>query len=198
MDTLPSYLQQKPPATIFLVSGPSGVGKDTLMNEVLKMPGVERVVTTTTRSMREDERQGVPYEFVKTEEFEARAERDEFFERSFHYGHWYGITHRELQEKVTRGGVVLWKVDMNGVKTIAKELPYVITIAILPDTERAPEQRSRKRGANSEHEIAQRLREDRECVAWLNEHAQHRIINREGRMDVAIREFQEIIHRYAP
>lgn len=193
---IPQYRLQEPKGTIIIVTGPSGVGKDSILEEIAKRPEVVRIVTTTTRPTRESEVEGNPYYFVKDNEFQKLINDEKLFEYDFHYGHWYGITHNELKEKIQHPGIILWKVDMKGMKTISKLLAYVITVGIIPDSQTAPEERYKKRGEDTKEDLQKRLEEDKEMITYLKKNANHLVINKEGKLKEAIQDFHNILNQY--
>ena len=84
--------------SIFIISGPSGAGEDAIIDGLSKKMAIERVVTTTTRSMRPGESQGCPYYFISQEEFKNLIERKLLVEYAQEYnGQWYGVTEKELE-----------------------------------------------------------------------------------------------------
>src|SRR3989339_219646 len=91
---------------LFIITGPSGVGKTTVGMEILKqMPNVQRVVTYVTRQPRPGEQNGIDYNFISVEEFLKRRDNGDFFEHDEHYGHFYGNSQNDL-EKIWQNGKI--------------------------------------------------------------------------------------------
>ncbi|MEK7512445.1 MAG: guanylate kinase [Patescibacteria group bacterium] len=123
------------PNELFLLSGPSGVGKTTIAQELLKqLPNMERLVTYTTRPPRPNEQSGVDYHFISAEEFEEKISNNEMFEYDEHYGNLYGNSRHDLDEIWQNNKIALMVLDVNGVKTAKKYFPEAKTIFVLPDT----------------------------------------------------------------
>lgn len=120
---------------LFLLSGPSGVGKTTIAQALLKqLPNLERLVTYTTRESRPNEMSGVDYHFISRKEFEKKINNNEMFEYDEHYGNLYGNSRRDLEKIWQDEKIALMVLDVNGVKTAKKHFPEAKTIFILPDT----------------------------------------------------------------
>jgi guanylate kinase len=152
--------------TLFIVSGPSGAGKTTLINEVrrhLEPIGIRLhfSVSHTTRRPREGEIDGVNYHFVTRQVFESMADRGEFLESAHVHDHQYGTSVAEVVERLKRGEDVILDIDYQGAKQIAEQ-PELndrsLNVFIFPPSLDALEQRLRDRGLNTEDEIETRLR----------------------------------------
>lgn len=116
---------------IFIISGPSGAGEDSIIKKLEKLFSIEKVITTTTREMRPGEAQGKPYYFVPKEEFLAGIKEDKFFEYAEEdRGNFYGVTRQEVARAMAANKVVIWKMDYKGVLTIKKLLPDAKAILI--------------------------------------------------------------------
>jgi guanylate kinase len=154
-----------PDGTLFIVSGPSGAGKTTLINGVrgqLEPIGIRLhfSVSHTTRSRREGETDGVSYHFVSREAFDGMVARGEFLEWAHVHDHQYGTSAAEVVERLDRGEDVILDIDYQGAKQIA-ERPALndrsLNVFIFPPSLEALEQRLRDRGLNTEGEIETRL-----------------------------------------
>lgn len=154
-----------PDGTLFIVSGPSGAGKTTLIDTVrqqLEPIGITLYfsVSHTTRKPRAGEVHGRSYHFVPTEEFEAMAERGEFIEWAFVHEQRYGTSKSEVLKRLDRGEDVILDIDYQGAKQIEDDAelePRSLNIFIFPPSFDHLEQRLRDRGLNSEDEIQTRL-----------------------------------------
>jgi guanylate kinase len=154
-----------PDGTLFIVSGPSGAGKTTLINEVrrqLEPIGIRLhfSVSHTTRSRREGETDGGSYHFVSRETFNGMVARGEFLECAHVHDHQYGTSSAEVVSRLDRGEDVILDIDYQGAKQIA-ERPALndrsLNVFIFPPSLEALEQRLRDRGLNTEGEIETRL-----------------------------------------
>ncbi|PYQ29883.1 MAG: guanylate kinase [Acidobacteria bacterium] len=155
-----------PDGTLFIVSGPSGAGKTTLINharEALLPIGIELYfsVSHTTRKIRIGEAEGKSYYFVSNEAFEAMVQGGEFLEHAHVHAHEYGTSRTEVLGRLQDGQDVILDIDYQGAKQIANDPdlePRSLNIFIFPPSLEILEQRLRQRGLNSEEEIQLRLR----------------------------------------
>ncbi len=154
-----------PDGTLFIVSGPSGAGKTTLINTVrqwLEPIGITLYfsVSHTTRKPRTGEVDGRSYHFVTGEQFEAMVARGEFIEWAFVHEQRYGTSKKEVLNRLERGEDVILDIDYQGARQIAEDAdlePRSLNIFIFPPSFDHLEQRLRDRGLNSEDEIQTRL-----------------------------------------
>ena len=152
--------------TLFIVSGPSGAGKTTLIREVrqhLTAIGIEVYfsVSHTTRRPRTGEIPGISYHFVEDAEFTAMIEGGEFLEWAHVHAHRYGTSRAEVIDRLRQGQDVILDIDYQGAKQIANDpelAPRSLSVFIFPPALETLEQRLRNRGLNTEEEIDLRLR----------------------------------------
>lgn len=118
-DVVVELERAKKRGVLLVLSGPSGVGKDSVMLELLeKYPKMQKLVTTNSRPMREGERDGFDYHFVSREEFEKLIAEEAFFEWVEYRGHYRGGQKRHVQEALDSGRDVIWRIDVRGVMNI--------------------------------------------------------------------------------
>ena len=162
---------------LILISAPSGGGKTTLQEELLKArPEISRAVTCTTRAPRVGEQDGRDYHFLDAGSFLKRVQAGNFLEHATVYGHSYGILKSEVLGKLRAGKDVLLSVDVQGVATIrqrAEEDPELkralVTVFLTPDSLSTLEKRLRRRGKDSPAAIQKRLSVARQEIAqWKN------------------------------
>src|ERR1700733_9839310 len=162
---------------LILISAPSGGGKTTLCQQLLKArPDMTRAVTCTTRGPRHGEKDGVDYHFFDASEFLKRLHAGNFLEHATVYGNSYGILKSELLGKLRSGKDVLLNVDVQGAATIlekAEDEPELkgalVTVFLTPTPLTVLEQRLKKRGADAEAVIQKRLAVARQEIAqWKN------------------------------
>jgi len=146
---------------LVVVSGPSGVGKSTVMRQVLERFGgqLRLSVSATTRLPRPGEADGVHYHFISSEEFSARRKADKFVEsiEVFGHGHWYGTLWSEVRPFLAEGKWVLLEIDVDGAENVLQQFDEPISIFIRPASFQELERRLRSRATESEDSIQRRL-----------------------------------------
>jgi guanylate kinase len=186
------YTFESPPMLVVL-SGPSGVGKDTLLN-CLKRRGRDFafVVTMTTRPRRPNEVEGVDYLFVSHQEFERLIRADEFLEHSVVYGDLKGIPKSQVRRALATGMDVVMRIDVQGAEKIRAIVPNVVTIFIAPDTEEELVTRLRERNTEDDEKLRRRLSTAREEMRRRDEF-DYVVVNRGGCQDEAADNIVSII-----
>ena len=146
---------------LFVISGASGVGKSTVLAQVMaKREDLRFSVSATTRAMRPGEQDGVSYYFVSKETFEDMIQKGEFLEYDAHMDNYYGTPRHQLEEKLTTGSVIL-DIEPNGAFQVRKAWPEAVLIFIAPPSAEELERRLRGRGDTGEEQIAMRLERSR-------------------------------------
>ncbi|MDP3971108.1 MAG: guanylate kinase [bacterium] len=180
---------------LFVVTGPSGAGKDSVINEVREQGLVfSQVITTSTRPMRLDESEGIPYYFIDQESFRELIDDGKMIEWAEVYGNLYGCTKDEVEQKLTDHDVVIVKVDPQGARSYKKMLPEAKTIFIMPSSYEYLEKRLINRETDSKEVIKQRLntaeKELKNLLDW-----DYLVVNEEGKLDDAATEVVDIIKK---
>ena len=143
---------------LIVITGPSGVGKGTIVRSLLhNHPELYLSVSTTTREPRPGEVEGIDYYFVSRAEFEQAIAAGELLEWAEYAGNYYGTPKARVQEQLDQGKWVLLEIEVVGAREIAKIFANALRLFILPPSITELEQRIRERGTNSEASIAQRL-----------------------------------------
>ena len=143
---------------LFVISGPSGVGKGTVITELLENDeDLTFSVSVTTRKPRNNEVNGKDYIFISREEFENRIKNDKFLEWAEVHGELYGTPRKQIEEELKRGKKVILDIDVEGAKQIIKTDIPKKTIFIMPPSEEELIRRLRERKTNSEKDIKMRL-----------------------------------------
>lgn len=181
------------PPMLVVLSGPSGVGKDTLLN-CLKTRGYDFafVVTMTTRPRRPAEVEGVDYMFVSKGEFADLMQSDGLLEHSIVYGDYKGIPKSQVRTAFASGKDVLMRIDVQGAAKIRKLVPGVVTIFIAPESEDELVRRLRERATDSEGALKIRIATAREEMKRRNEF-DYLVVNRAGCQDLAVSQIVAII-----
>ncbi len=169
---------------LFVLVGPSGVGKNTIMQELLKseaIPGLRQMPTATTRGIRPGEIAGVHHDYVTVEEFKRMIAADELFEyQEVDPGKFYGVPRFPLVKAMTEDHErLIADIEVRGAAILKRELPaHVVLIYIEPPSFDVLEQRIRNRGGADEAEIQQRLERSRRELAFADQ-CDYRVVNDE-------------------
>ncbi|PKM77753.1 MAG: guanylate kinase [Firmicutes bacterium HGW-Firmicutes-15] len=176
---------------LFVISGPSGVGKGTIKDALLlKLQDIKLSISATTRSMREGEMEGLDYFYLSPEEFTAKLENDEFLEYAPVYSNMYGTPRKYVMDNIQRGYDVLLEIDIQGALKVKDKMPEGVFIFIQPPSIEALAQRINGRGKDSPESIQTRLAACREEMAMVI-HYDYLVINDE--LDEAMNKVQSII-----
>lgn len=182
---------------IFIISGPSGAGEDSIINGLAKELPLERIITTTSRAMREGDSEGHPYYFISPEEFEQKIKAGHFIEYARQYNHQlYGVTREELERVAQSGKIGIWKIEWQGVITAKKLFPDIIAILISAPLE-VLEARIRRRDNPDEAHLKERMEYSREWLTHTDIY-DYQIENQEGKLEEAIAEAKRIIEKHLP
>ncbi len=178
---------------LVVLSGPSGAGKDALLNRMkeLRSP-FHYVVTSTTRPPREGEKNGIEYSFVAESEFHEMLQRGDLIESAKVYGYWYGVPKQEVKRALDEGKDVILKIDVQGAATIRNLLPGAILVFLtLPSLEEY-EQRLRQRKTETDTDLKVRLgkvnEELRSMIIF-----DYVVVNRQSELDAAVDQIRAII-----
>lgn len=176
---------------VFVITGPSGVGKGTLIGRLLeRVPGLELSVSATTREPREGEVDGRDYHFLSREEFDRRIEGEDFLEFATYSGNRYGTLRSEVGRRLAAGRSVVLEIEVQGARQVRAAMREAVLVFIAPPDAAALRRRLESRGTDSAAAIDARLEVAEQELAAQDEFA-HRIVNDDlGR---AARELEEIV-----
>ena len=143
---------------VIVLSGPSGVGKDTVLDRMKRSAGsIYFAVTATTRRRRSQEVDGVDYHFVSPEKFQSMIDAGELLEWAEVYGNHYGVLKEQVREALHAGRDVVIKVDIQGAETIKRLVPQALLIFVSPPSMETLEGRLRKRSTESASDLERRI-----------------------------------------
>jgi guanylate kinase len=153
-----------PAPLLVVLTGPSGAGKDSVLDGLRKLPDrpYAFVTTVTTRPPRPTERDGIDYYFVSKDEFQRKVADGELLEHAIVYGQEKGVPKADVREKLASGHDVLMRTDVQGARYIKSIAPGTVTIFIAPPSDEELEKRMRSRGGDSDEQIAIRLQTARD------------------------------------
>jgi guanylate kinase len=157
---------------LVVISGPSAVGKDTILNELLARPDLlkrpaRRCVTVTTRDPRPDEREGIDYHFLKVAQFHEMAQQDGFLEYANVFGNWYGTPSDWVAKERAAGVDVILKIDVQGALHVQDRVEDALLVFFTPPSLDELERRLRVRNTETEEQIARRLLDARNELAQV-------------------------------
>lgn len=179
---------------IFIISGPSGAGEDSVIKAISKKIKFNRIRTTITRNPRRGENQGKPYFFVTVKKFREMLKRNEFIEWAIVYGDYRGATKKEVKRVLKLKHPIMWKVDWHGVNAIKKIMPATVAILVAPSSYKILEKRLKKRRKDSIYTIKSREKESRD---WLHHKKiyDYVVMNKQGELNKTIDKVEKIIRK---
>ena len=143
---------------LIVISGPSGAGKGTICNELIKRDGFYLSVSATTRLPRKGEAEGVNYYFLSKEDFTKKIERNDFFEYAEVYGNYYGTPKAKVLEMLDKGKDVILEIDIQGALKVKETYPDGIFIFILPPSMEELKKRIIGRGSETPESLMRRFK----------------------------------------
>jgi guanylate kinase len=146
-------------AGLFVITGPSGVGKGTLIRGLLEqMPELELSVSATTRRPRPGEREGVDYHFLSSAEFERLVAAGEFLEHATYSGNRYGTLRSEVERRLAQGRPVVLEIEVQGARQVREAMPEAVSVFIAPPSREALRARLIGRGTDPPEQVDARMR----------------------------------------
>ena len=181
-----AYSHDQGEPLLAVLSGPSGVGKDAVLDglRALKRPWYF-AVTATTRAPRSGERDGAPYIFLEPPAFQEMVDKGELLEYAQVYGNWYGVPKQPVREAMKRGLDTILKVDVQGAATVKKIAPGGVFIFLVPSSIEELRERLKARASESEEDLEIRTRAALAEMEHLSAF-DYKVVNRKGGVDEAV------------
>ena len=179
---------------VVVISGPSGVGKDVLI-EGMAGRGLDYhfTVTATTRDPRPGEREGINHHFLSVAEFQQAIEDDELLEWARVYGNYYGVPKQQVRDALSQGKHVIIRVDVQGALRIKELASEAFMIFVHPPSMEVLRRRLERRGVNSEADIATRLNAAADEINQ-SKAFDRQVVNQEDQLEAAVDEVISIVH----
>jgi guanylate kinase len=180
-------------AKVFVITGPSGVGKGTLIKMLReRVPDLALSVSATTRSPREGEVDGRDYHFLTEEQFQERRDADDFLEFATYSGNHYGTLNSELERCLDKGRSVVLEIEVQGAQQVRQSKPDSVQIFIAPPDESVLRDRLQGRGTDSAEAIDRRLKVAEQELSSQNDF-DYRVVNDD--LDKAADELESIVRQ---
>ncbi|NLC32056.1 MAG: guanylate kinase [Clostridiales bacterium] len=184
-------MKEKRRGMLLVVSGPSGTGKGTLCERLLRSdPTIKFGISSTTRKAREGEIDGVHYRFIDDAQFDAMLSEDAFLEHATVHGHRYGTPRMQVEQAIEQGDNILLDIDPQGALNVMDKMPETVSIFILPPSYAALRERLHTRNTDDPEEILKRLSNAYGEVRLLK-HYQYALVN--DQLDQAFSRLSAII-----
>jgi guanylate kinase len=178
---------------LIVISGQSGVGKDSLVRRLKEREyPIHFVITATDRAPRPGEVHGRDYFFLSTDEFLRIKREGELLEHAVVYGQHKGVPRQQVREAMASGRDVIMRVDVQGAATVRCLAPQAVLVFLIASSEQELEQRLRARGFDSPEQLEERLATAREEIERLHEF-DYVVVNRDGELDQAVDDVIAII-----
>lgn len=166
---------------LFIISGPAGSGKGTVVNELISSHDeIKLSISATTRNPRPGEENGVHYHFITKNEFETRIKNGEILEYTKYCENYYGTPLKEVNEALERGEDIILEIEVDGAMQVKKKMKNSVTIMLTPPDAETLESRLRNRGTETDDVINWRLERAKEEIKLLPDY-DYSVINEDGK-----------------
>lgn len=176
--------------SLFIVSGPSGCGKGTILAEVLKDERFYYSISATTRAPRPGEADGVNYHFLTKEKFEELIANDGMLEYASYCDNYYGTPLKPVEDMLNEGKHVILEIEVQGAINVMKKRPDAVSVFILPPSMKELRRRLNKRGTETEDVIEKRLAQAEREIKMA---AQYDYVMINGELELAVNDLLSII-----
>lgn len=177
--------------TLFIVSGPSGCGKGTVLAEILKQDNVYYSVSATTRAPRPGEINGVNYHFLSKDEFEKLIENGGMLEYANYCGNYYGTPKKPVEDMLAEGKNVILEIEVQGALKVMEKCPEAVSVFILPPSLKELRRRLHKRGTETEEVIEKRIGE---AAGEIRKAVNYDYVMINGELGIAVSDLLSIIN----
>lgn len=177
--------------TLFIVSGPSGCGKGTVLAEILKQDNVYYSVSATTRAPRPGEINGVNYHFLSKDEFEKLIENGGMLEYASYCGNYYGTPKKPVEDMLAEGKNVILEIEVQGALKVMEKCPEAVSVFILPPSLKELRRRLHKRGTETEEVIEKRIGE---AAGEIRKAVNYDYVMINGELEIAVSDLLSIIN----
>lgn len=177
--------------TLFIVSGPSGCGKGTVLAEILKQDNVYYSVSATTRAPRPGEVNGVNYHFLSKDEFEKLIENGGMLEYANYCGNYYGTPKKPVEDMLAEGKNVILEIEVQGALKVMEKCPEAVSVFILPPSLKELRRRLHKRGTETEEVIEKRIGE---AAGEIRKAVNYDYVMINGELEIAVSNLLSIIN----
>lgn len=177
--------------TLFIVSGPSGCGKGTVLAEILKQDNVYYSVSATTRAPRPGEVNGVNYHFLSKDEFEKLIENGGMLEYANYCGNYYGTPKKPVEDMLAEGKNVILEIEVQGALKVMEKCPEAVSVFILPPSLKELRRRLHKRGTETEEVIEKRIGE---AADEIRKAVNYDYVMINGELEIAVSDLLSIIN----
>lgn len=190
-------IEGAPGALLVIISGPSGVGKDTIIDALrrrVREPAFHYVITCTTRAPRAGEIDGVSYHFLPVDRFLELRDAGELLEANEVHGNWYGTPRREVGAALAAGRDVILKIDVQGAQAVKERVPDALLVFVVPPSMEALFQRLRSRATETADELE--LRQRNAAIELARQGDYDRVVvNETGEVERTAAEIEAIIEQ---